>query len=142
MRTSLFRMAMLGICLKGLAAADAAPAQSFFDGGAAAFTDQQAARGQIVYTESCGRCRGCHLDDGQFGPPLKGTGFKAHWHDQSPEKLWTALFRRMPPADPSGLPARAYTNVEAYLLRENGESPGVAPLVMRGTPLTCSASIS
>ena len=72
------------VCVVG-----AADAQSLFDRGPVGFTEQQARRGQTVYAESCASCHGPHLNDGQFGPPVKGAAFKAHWHDQSPEALWT-----------------------------------------------------
>ncbi|HEY1900603.1 MAG TPA: PQQ-binding-like beta-propeller repeat protein [Steroidobacteraceae bacterium] len=111
---------------------------SLFDRGPVGFTAQQARRGQVVYVESCARCHGRNLDDGQFGPPVKGAAFKALWHDQSPEALWAVIFKRMPPASPASLGSRAYTDVEAYLLRENGEKPGTAALAAASTLVTAT----
>ena len=54
------------------------------------------------------------------GPPVKGAAFEGHWHDQSPEALGSLIIKRMPPASPGSLGSRTYTDVEAYLLRENG----------------------
>ena len=113
------------VCLVG-----AADAQALFDRGPVGFTEQQARRGQTVYAESCASCHGPHLNDGQFGPPVKGTAFKARWHDQLPDALWTAIVKRMPPASPGSLDSRTYADVEAYLLRENGEKAGTAQLVL------------
>jgi alcohol dehydrogenase (cytochrome c) len=108
----------------------AAAGPSLFDRGPIGFTDQQARRGQTVYAESCAACHGAHLTDGQFGPPVKGPAFKARWHDQPPEALWSSVIRRMPPASPGSLDGRTYTDVVAYLLRENGDTAGRAELVL------------
>ena len=35
----------------------------------------QAALGQAAYRASCASCHGANLDDGAFGPPLKGVPF-------------------------------------------------------------------
>ena len=118
-------------CLLG-----AADGQSLFDRGPVGFTEQQARRGQIVYAESCASCHGPHLTDGQFGPPVKGAAFKARWHDQVPEALWSAIIKRMPPASPGSLDSRTYTDIEAYLLRENGEKPGTVQLAASSMPVT------
>jgi alcohol dehydrogenase (cytochrome c) len=107
----------------------AAGGPSLFDRGPVGFTDQQARRGQTVYAESCALCHGPHLNDGQFGPPVKGTAFKARWHDQLPEALWSSIIKRMPPASPGSLDSRAYTDVAAFLLRENGATAGTTELV-------------
>jgi alcohol dehydrogenase (cytochrome c) len=117
----------------------AAAGQSLFDRGPVGFTEQQARRGQIVYVERCASCHGPHLSDGQFGPPVKGTAFKARWHDQMPEVLWSAIIKRMPPASPGSLDGRTYTDVAAYLLRENGENAGITALVL-GAPVTGTAA--
>jgi alcohol dehydrogenase (cytochrome c) len=108
----------------------AASGQSLFDRGPVGFTAQQATRGQTVYAESCALCHGPHLNDGQFGPPVKGSAFKARWHDQAPEALWSSIIKRMPPASPGSLDGRAYTDVAAFLLRENGAAAGTAELAL------------
>jgi alcohol dehydrogenase (cytochrome c) len=118
--------------------AGAGGGQSLFDRGPVGFTQQQARRGQAAYAESCALCHGPHLIDGQFGPPVKGNVFKAHWHDQTPQALWSAIIKRMPPASPGSLDGRTYTDVGAYLLQENGEHAGSAELVL-GTAMPVTA---
>jgi alcohol dehydrogenase (cytochrome c) len=122
--------AALGCVAAAACLVGAAHGQSLFDRGPVGFTAQQARRGQTVYAESCASCHGPHLNDGQFGPPVKGTAFKARWHDQLPDALWTAIVKRMPPASPGSLDSRTYADVEAYLLRENGEKAGTAQLIL------------
>ncbi len=95
--------------------------QSFFTGGAAvSLTEEQASRGKVVYDNSCGSCHGANLDNGQFGPSLRGSAFKMHWGSQSVDALFTYIATKMPPAAPGGLGDRAYSDVEAYILSANG----------------------
>jgi alcohol dehydrogenase (cytochrome c) len=123
-------------CLLG----SAAGAQSLFDSGAVGFTDQQAARGRALYAENCASCHGPHLNDGEFAPPVKGAGFKAHWHDQSPEGLRTLIVKRMPPAIPGSLSGQTYADIEAYLLQENGDKAGTAELAASSAPVAAAAA--
>jgi mono/diheme cytochrome c family protein len=99
--------------------------QSFFAGGAAVeLTAAQANRGKAVYDDNCANCHGANLDDGQFGPPLRGSAFKTHWSSQSADALFSYIAARMPPSAPGGLNNRAYSDVEAYVLRANGVAAG------------------
>src|ERR1700722_13908852 len=122
-------------CLLGAAAG----AQSLFDSGPVSFTDQQAARGRTLYAENCASCHGPHLTDGQFAPPLKGPAFKAHWHEGSPESLMTLIVKRMPPASPGSLGGQSYTDIEAYLLQENGGKAAAAELAASSPPAAAAA---
>jgi alcohol dehydrogenase (cytochrome c) len=99
--------------------------QSFFTSSAAvSLTEDQARRGKVVYDDSCGSCHGANLDNGQFGPPLRGSAFKMHWGSQSANALFTYIATKMPPAAPGGLGDRAYSDVEAYILSANGVAAG------------------
>ena len=130
------RVNALALCAAGAACllGGSAPAQSLFDRGPVGFTEQQAARGQTAYTENCAACHGPHLNDGQFAPPVKGAGFKSHWHDQSPEALRSVIVKRMPPASPGSLGSQTYADIEAYLLQENGDTAGTAEFAGSGAP--------
>jgi len=97
----------------------------FFAGGAAVnLTQEQATRGKLVYDNSCASCHGVNLDNGQFGPPLRGSAFKMHWASQSANALFTYIATKMPPAAPGGLGDRDYSDVEAYILSANGVPAG------------------
>jgi alcohol dehydrogenase (cytochrome c) len=117
-------------CVMGMAAG----AQSLFDSGPVGFTNPQAIRGEAAYRERCAACHGPNLDDGQFAGPLKGAAFKAHWHDQSPNALWSLITKRMPPASPGSLGSKTYADIEAYLLRENGDRAGMTELAASNAP--------
>jgi len=63
-----------------LAAATApAPAQD----SAPRFTAVQADQGAQVYAEHCASCHGPNLNDGSFGPALKGASFRRDWGGKS-----------------------------------------------------------
>ncbi|HUA20824.1 MAG TPA: PQQ-binding-like beta-propeller repeat protein [Bryobacteraceae bacterium] len=120
------RLALLGgavLWLTGLGLL--AQEQSFFAGSpAVGVTAEQANRGKAVYDDNCGSCHGTNLDNGEFGPPLRGSAFKMHWASQSANALFTYITTKMPPAAPGGLSDRAYSDAEAYILRANGVAIG------------------
>ncbi len=145
-RTLAVRAATLicAICLPGTAliATAGAATRGLFDSGPVGFTDTQAQRGRGAYVQSCASCHGRHLNDGQFGPPMKGAAFRAHWSGQSADALRTLIIQRMPPANPGSLDSRTYTEILAYLLRENGDPPGTHELLAAdssATPANVSA---
>jgi alcohol dehydrogenase (cytochrome c) len=91
------------------------------------FTDAQATQGKTVYDRSCQSCHGANLDDGEFGPPLKGVEFRLRWGAKPIDGLFAEMMR-MPPAAPGSLGEEAYTQVLAFLARENGVLPGTRAL--------------
>jgi alcohol dehydrogenase (cytochrome c) len=105
-----------------------AHAQGLFDSGAVSYTAAQAARGRAAYNDNCSACHGGNLDDGQFGPPVKGAAFRMQWHDQSPSALLTFVSTKMPPTAPNSLDDQTYADIDAYLLQQNGQSPGATEL--------------
>ncbi len=58
--------------------------------------------------------------DAQFGPPLKGTLFEAHWRGKTRTQLSERIRTTMPPGGAGSLSAQGYTDVEAYILLANG----------------------
>jgi alcohol dehydrogenase (cytochrome c) len=116
------RFALLcGAALCWTASGLMAQQQSFFTNRpAVSFTAAQAERGMKLYDGNCASCHGPHLDDGQFGPPLRGSAFKGHWSSQSSDALFSYIFAKMPPGAPTGLGDAAYSDVEAYILGSNG----------------------
>lgn len=100
----------------------------FATGSVPSFTASQVQRGKVAYANNCLMCHGSHLDDGQFGPALKGTAFRQKWGVQSPAALFSYLFQKMPPSDPGSLDEQVYADLEAYLLQANGVEPGTVEL--------------
>lgn len=92
------------------------------------FSSAQAERGAGLFGELCAGCHGSGLDDGQFGPPLRGASFASHWSGQPLSALGSYLQQRMPPAAPGRLSLEAYTDLLAYLLSQNGLASGTRDL--------------
>jgi len=92
------------------------------------YTAAQADRGQGVYAEQCSSCHGPSLDDGAYGPPLKGSDFRLKWGSRSAEALFTYTSSRMPPATPGSLGDERYAQVLAFMVRENGAPAGTREL--------------
>ena len=67
------------------------------------YTAAQAALGQTAYRASCASCHGDNLDDGAFGPPLKGVPFIQKYGGRSVEPLYTVSATRMPTTAPGSL---------------------------------------
>src|SRR5580698_1032069 len=106
-----------------------AQAPGFFSGGPAVnITVAQSNRGKSVYDDNCASCHGANLDDGEFGPPLRGSAFKARWSSQSADALYSYIAAKMPPSAPAGLSDKAYSDVEAYILLANGVPAGSSEL--------------
>jgi alcohol dehydrogenase (cytochrome c) len=99
------------------------------------YTAEQALQGQVVYKQSCESCHGAHLDDGEFGPPLRGEAFLGSWGGKPADAFFTHL-RTMPPSNPGGLSADVYAQLFSYLLQQNGARPGAIPLPSRTAALT------
>ncbi|HXA76512.1 MAG TPA: PQQ-binding-like beta-propeller repeat protein, partial [Candidatus Acidoferrales bacterium] len=112
----------LGIC------AQARPRKFFEQGSAPSFTASQVKRGKAAYGGNCSSCHGANLDDGEFGPALKGAAFQKKWGDQPPTALFSYMFQKMPPSGPGTLDEQTYADLEAYLLQANGLEPGTTEL--------------
>ncbi|HEY7928945.1 MAG TPA: PQQ-binding-like beta-propeller repeat protein [Steroidobacteraceae bacterium] len=117
-------------------------AQGLFDTGPVSFSAMQADRGKLAYNDNCSSCHGGNLDDGQFGPPVKGPAFRAQWHAQSPLSLLAFMATKMPPSGPGGLDNQAYADIEAYILQQNGEQPGPTELAGAQIPARGAAEVA
>src|SRR4030095_9350939 len=100
------------------------------------FTEAQATQGKAVYDRSCLSCHGANLDDGEFGPPLKGVEFRLRWGAKPIDGLFGEMMR-MPPAAPGSLGDNNYVPLLAFLARENGVLPGTR--AMSGEPAALRA---
>lgn len=94
------------------------------------YTAEQARTGQVAYKQNCETCHGVHLDDGEFGSPLRGDAFMASWGGRRADEFFTRL-RTMPPSNPGGLSAAVYAQIFAFLLQQNAVEPSGSPLASR-----------
>jgi alcohol dehydrogenase (cytochrome c) len=92
------------------------------------FTPMQSERGKAAYARSCARCHGGSLDDGEFGPPLRGQLFRQRWGGRAVSELFTQTRNTMPPGQGGTLADALYADILAHLLESNGIQPGSADL--------------
>jgi mono/diheme cytochrome c family protein len=88
------------------------------------YTAAQAGRGAELYSAQCAMCHGDGLDDGQFAPPLKGTGFSGYWGAKTAGDVLTYINTMMPPTDPGGAGAQGNADIFAYILKVGGAPAG------------------
>jgi|SRR5579863_5185163 len=103
----------------------ASAGQSVLDG---VFTEEQAARGEDVYTATCGHCHGKQLEGGEEAPALAGQSFVSSWKGSTVGDLVSRARRTMPDDNPGSLTLQQYTDVAAYVLRQNHYPAGKTEL--------------
>jgi Zn-dependent metalloprotease/mono/diheme cytochrome c family protein len=99
------------------------------------FTAEQSTTGGIVYS---GRCRGCHGATllGSLGPPLAGPLFRNRWYEGSVGALYDFVKTRMPKVSPGSLTPTEYLHLVAFMVKENGATPGTEPMPENSQALT------
>ena len=84
--------------------------------------------GELAYDKNCASCHGEVLNDGEFAPPLKGQSFIQNWGGKTLDKLFIKTASTMPTAAPNSLGDQTYTDILAYLLKNNGVAVGKTKL--------------
>jgi len=107
------------------APADAAP-RSVLDG---AYTEEQAKRGQPLYSRECASCHGAMLEGGEEAPPLSGGTFTSNWNGGSVGDLFDRIRLTMPADNPGRLSRQDDADVLAYMLSVASFPAGKAALV-------------
>jgi alcohol dehydrogenase (cytochrome c) len=92
------------------------------------YTSDQAEKGQAAFAEHCASCHGQNLDDGAYGPALKGADFRQRWGSRSAEPLFSYTNTKMPPSRPGTLGDTLYAQLLAFILQENGAPSGAREL--------------
>src|SRR5215471_7088094 len=93
------------------------------------YADEQAQRGQKVYTDNCSTCHGDKLEGTSTGgPPLSGKDFINGWKGMSAGDLFEKISMDMPSNAPGSLKADQYADVMSYVLSVNKYPSGKTPL--------------
>ena len=87
------------------------------------YSEDQAARGKLVYEASCSACHLADLSGSAQGRALAGEPFKQDWYEDTVGNLYSRLRRLMPFDEPGTLTDQAYLDTLAYILQVN-EFPG------------------
>jgi mono/diheme cytochrome c family protein len=126
LRQILFCVVRFAVILSLLAVAPALHAQSAEliassdKPASGTYTEDQAARGKVVYESYCAACHttSFHTDE----------QFRFNWFGRTVADLFKTLRTTMPEDNPGGLSDDDYTRVIAYILKLNGFAPGTDSL--------------
>jgi alcohol dehydrogenase (cytochrome c) len=119
------RQLLFGLSITVASAAMVTSAQQAPAPAPGPFTAAQADSGRQLYLANCAACHGAEL----AGPPaLKGPAFMANWSSQTTNALYDKIRTSMPPEAPGSLGPDNYSAVVAYLLQQNGQTPGTSQL--------------
>ena len=103
---------------------------------------EQANAGQLAYDRACAACHMTNLQGSFEAPELAGPNFLNTWGGAPVSELLQFIQASMPPSGPQ-LSEDDYTNVIAYLLQQNGFTPGGTALVATAsTPLGTRESLA
>jgi mono/diheme cytochrome c family protein len=92
---------------------------------AMSFTAEQAERGEAAYQRNCQDCHGSTLNNGEFGgAPLNGSYFRRTFGSGNVAGLFGKTKGTMPPDRPGQLSDQTYVDLTAFLLSQNGYTPG------------------
>src|SRR5436190_21713659 len=106
--------------------------RSVWDG---VFNEEQAKRGQAVFTDECSTCHGRDLEGADMTPPLTGAGFMSNWDGLTIGDLYDRIRISMPLNSPGKLSRQQNADVIAYILRYNQFPSGKEELPRDSLPL-------
>ena len=92
------------------------------------YTEEQAARGDVLYADRCARCHGDTLAGMEAAPALTGTAFYSNWEGEALEALFERMRSSMPQDKPGSLSRAQNADIMAHMLRVGGYPAGTAPL--------------
>ena len=92
------------------------------------YTEGQAERGQVLYTEACSGCHAPDLRGDNTSPSLVGMSFTFLWGGATLLALFERIRERMPPDRPGTLSAQSYRDILAFVLRANSYPAGAQEL--------------
>jgi S-disulfanyl-L-cysteine oxidoreductase SoxD len=83
------------------------------------YTEEQAKRGQPLYSKYCASCHGEQLTGGEDSPPLTGGAFLANWNGLTLGDLFERIRVSMPQDRPGRLTRQQNADILAYVLEQN-----------------------
>ena len=88
------------------------------------FTEEQAKRGEPLYSQFCASCHGPDLAGGEMAPGLTGGEFSSNWNDLSLGDLFDRIRISMPQNSPGSLSRQQNADILAYVLFKAGVPSG------------------
>lgn len=96
--------------------------------GDGVYTQEQANRGKIAYTEQCASCHGAELHGTDETPGLVGDAFLANWRGHSVDDFFEKVRVSMPADRPGSLSREKNADILAYIFAANKFPAGNAEL--------------
>ena len=100
-------------------------AKSQWDG---VYTEDQAKRGEGLYSQYCASCHGPDLAGGEMAPGLTGGEFSSNWNDLSLGDLFERMRVSMPQNSPGSLSRQQNADILAFVLFKSNFPAGQAEL--------------
>src|SRR5436853_7221886 len=88
------------------------------------FTEEQAKRGEPLYSQYCSSCHGPDLTGGEMAPGLTGGEFQSNWNDLSLGELFERMRISMPQNAPGTLSRQQNADILSYILFKVNYPPG------------------
>jgi S-disulfanyl-L-cysteine oxidoreductase SoxD len=107
-------------------AAQAAPSTGSVWSGV--FTEEQARRGQALYSRECAVCHGSDMAGADEVPALSGPAFLANWDGLTMNDLFERIRVSMPPNKQGRLSRQQIVDLLSHLLNVNGFPAGKSEL--------------
>lgn len=101
------------------------PTRSVWDG---VYTEEQATRGQALYSQECASCHGGELTGGEMAPPLAGGEFMAGWDGLTVGDLFERTRISMPQNSPGSLSGQQNADILAFMFSANKFPAGTAEM--------------
>ncbi len=117
------------VTARGLQATQADVQRTVWDG---VYTEEQAERGGVQYTESCAGCHAPDLRGNTTSPSLVGLSFAFLWGERTLGELFGNIQELMPTDRPGSLSAQTYRDILAFILRANIYPTGTQELEADG----------
>lgn len=105
----------------GVSALLAQEPKSVWDG---IYTEEQARRGEPLYTKDCASCHGPAMEGGEMSPALVGGEFLWNWNGLSVGDLFERLRISMPDGKPRTVSPQDKADILAYMLYKNNYPAG------------------
>src|SRR6266542_3051859 len=100
-------------------------AKSQWDG---VYTEDQAKRGEGLYSQYCASCHGPDLAGGEMAPGLTGGEFSSNWNDLSLGELFERMRISMPQNSPGSLSRQQDADILAFVLFKSNFPAGTVEL--------------
>jgi len=92
------------------------------------YTEEQAARGEVLYADRCARCHGDTLAGMEAAPALTGTAFYSNWEGEGLDALFERMRSSMPQDKPGSLSRAQNADLLAHILHAGSYPAGMTAL--------------